>query len=167
ADRVRIAFALALNARLMQDMDKKTLTKPDTSEFVSFYPKPISLSIKLIHYHTILSYLETLPLPWDFETLYLHVIGFAKNFYCEDLYQKEVDLENFKLADVPLNLNHILPRTYYLKVLGLSQNASNNDARDAYKRLCLQHHPDRNKNNQEQAKEMFARLQIVAAALEL
>jgi molecular chaperone DnaJ len=49
-------------------------------------------------------------------------------------------------------LNH--KRDYY-DVLGVPREASEQELKSAYRRLALQHHPDRNPNNKEEAEEKF------------
>jgi molecular chaperone DnaJ len=49
-------------------------------------------------------------------------------------------------------LNH--KRDYY-EILGVDRNASEPELKSAYRRLALQHHPDRNPNNKDEAEEKF------------
>lgn len=44
----------------------------------------------------------------------------------------------------------------YYDILGLKEDASHKEVRDAYRRLALTHHPDRNQNNPEAAERMKA-----------
>lgn len=46
----------------------------------------------------------------------------------------------------------------YYKILGLEKNASSEDIKKAYRKLSLQHHPDRN-NNSEESNELFKKIQ--------
>ncbi|MCL5670353.1 MAG: molecular chaperone DnaJ [Acidobacteria bacterium] len=52
-------------------------------------------------------------------------------------------------------VNH--KRDYY-EVLGVGREASEQEIKSAYRRLALQHHPDRNPNNKEEAEERFKEL---------
>lgn len=45
-------------------------------------------------------------------------------------------------------------RDYY-EVLGVSRGATDQEVKSAYRRLALQHHPDRNPDNKEAAEERF------------
>ncbi|MRR18196.1 MAG: J domain-containing protein [Deltaproteobacteria bacterium] len=44
----------------------------------------------------------------------------------------------------------------YYDILGLKEDAGHKEVRDAYRRLALRHHPDRNRNNPEAAERMKA-----------
>ncbi|HUU13282.1 MAG TPA: molecular chaperone DnaJ [Terriglobia bacterium] len=48
-------------------------------------------------------------------------------------------------------------RDYY-EVLGVTRNAAEQEIKSAYRRLALQHHPDRNPNDKETAEERFKEL---------
>jgi molecular chaperone DnaJ len=52
-------------------------------------------------------------------------------------------------------VNH--KRDYY-EVLGVSRNAGEQELKSAYRRLALQHHPDRNPGNQAESEEKFKEL---------
>ena len=52
-------------------------------------------------------------------------------------------------------MNH--KRDYY-EVLGVSRNAGEQELKSAYRRLALQHHPDRNPGNQAESEERFKEL---------
>ena len=45
--------------------------------------------------------------------------------------------------------------TKFYDILGLSPNASQDDIKKAYKKAALKHHPDRNRNNKEEAEKKF------------
>ncbi len=49
-------------------------------------------------------------------------------------------------------MNH--KRDYY-EVLGIEREASDQQIKSAYRRLAMQHHPDRNPNSKEEAEEKF------------
>lgn len=46
----------------------------------------------------------------------------------------------------------------YYKILGVRRNADQRTIRQAFKKLTLQHHPDKNRDNPEKAKEMFVKI---------
>ncbi len=50
----------------------------------------------------------------------------------------------------------IMEQKDYYQILGLASDASHKQVRDAYRKLALLHHPDRNKNNPEAAERMKA-----------
>jgi molecular chaperone DnaJ len=52
-------------------------------------------------------------------------------------------------------LNH--KRDYY-EILGVTRNAGEQEIKSAYRKLALQHHPDRNPNSKESAEEKFKEL---------
>ena len=45
-------------------------------------------------------------------------------------------------------------RDYY-EVMGIGRAASDQEIKSAYRRLAMQHHPDRNPHNKEDAEEKF------------
>ncbi len=55
-------------------------------------------------------------------------------------------------------------RDYY-EVLGIEKDADAKSIKKAYKRLAMKHHPDRNKDNKEQAEEKFKEIQKAYAIL--
>ncbi len=55
-------------------------------------------------------------------------------------------------------------RDYY-EVLGVEKGADAKSIKKAYKRLAMKHHPDRNKDNKEQAEEKFKEIQKAYAIL--
>ena len=46
----------------------------------------------------------------------------------------------------------------YYKLLGVKKDASKQEIKKAFKKLSLQYHPDKNKDNPEKAKEMFVKI---------
>lgn len=153
---IRLIFATTLNAQLMQEMNKNN----------NLHNRPATLSMHLVYYNVILTYLEDLPLPWVYDVVYQSVRGFTYSF--NDVKSgRTIPLGDFELADVPLNPTIELPHSYYLAALGLPPSATETQARSAYKTLCLKYHPDKNLEDPARAHEMFLRLQIVAASLKL
>ncbi|MGL5291759.1 MAG: J domain-containing protein [Vibrionaceae bacterium] len=156
---IQLAYASVLNAMLLGDIFSKINQKDQN---------PPPLSVKFAYYHSILAYIQNAPHPWDIDAIYQKINALFNKF--SDVTDKHyhittIPLERFTLADVPLNSRITLPHNYCLKALGLPPDANNAETSQAYKRLCLQHHPDKNLDNLEQANEMFLRLQIVAASL--
>lgn len=64
---------------------------------------------------------------------------------------------NFCLFIVFLLLQLIFCEDYY-QTLGLKRGASEQEIKRAFKKLSLKYHPDKNKDNPEQAKEKFAKI---------
>ena len=50
----------------------------------------------------------------------------------------------------------------YYKVLGLNEKSSFNEIKNAYRRLSLQHHPDRPNGNEEQFKKISEAYEILS-----
>lgn len=50
-------------------------------------------------------------------------------------------------------------KTCYYELLQVSRSASKEEIKKCYKKLALQHHPDKNVGNVEQATKLFAQLQ--------
>merc|ERR1712159_745535 len=48
----------------------------------------------------------------------------------------------------------IMGKKYY-DLLGVEQNASENEIKKNYKKLAMKHHPDRNPNNREESEQKF------------
>ncbi|MGL4733676.1 MAG: J domain-containing protein [Enterovibrio sp.] len=155
-------FALVLHTKLLDEM------------FAPSHREDVGLSlgfVSLPHYQTILSFLENAAPPWDFDVIYQKIKDFFNAVHIENIDEnipeQIIEIELFTLADVSLNPNAKLPNNYYLKALGLSPQATINEMRSAYKRLCLQYHPDKNSGDEAQATAMFLRLQIVATQLKI
>ena len=49
------------------------------------------------------------------------------------------------------------PKGYY-KILGLQNNCSDDEIKQAYRKLAMKRHPDRNKYNKEEAEEKFKKI---------
>ena len=47
----------------------------------------------------------------------------------------------------------------YYKILGIDKNASQEEIKKAYRKLAMQHHPDKNPGNKE-AEEMFKEINL-------
>ncbi len=46
----------------------------------------------------------------------------------------------------------------YYKLLGIPRNANNDQIRKAFRKLAIRHHPDKNKDDPEKAKQIFAKI---------
>ncbi|MGL6176617.1 MAG: J domain-containing protein [Vibrionaceae bacterium] len=159
---IRKVFALVLQAKLLGEMFA-SIHRDEVEGHPTFVKHP--------YYRTILSMLEGIPPPWDFNAIYQKIKDFFNTVHREHANEntqpRNIPFTDFTLADVSLDPNAKLSRRYCLKALGLSPQATADEMRSAYKRLCLQHHPDKNPGDEEQATAMFLRLQIVATQLKI
>lgn len=53
----------------------------------------------------------------------------------------------------------------YYRVLGVPKGATQDDIRKAYRKLALRWHPDRNKDNEEEAKRKFQEIAEVCSLM--
>ncbi|MGL5336717.1 MAG: J domain-containing protein [Enterovibrio sp.] len=162
AEKIYHAFATVLNAMLLDHIVSGTNQRDQG------FPR---YKVKFAYYNSILAFLKNSPQPWDIDAIYAKLKEIFSKFSADNIGSSRLDddvfLQNFTLNDVPLNPNAKLSRNCCLKALGVSSHASEDEIRKAYRKLCLQYHPDKNPDNLELAQEMFLRVQIVASLLGL
>ncbi|MGL5251481.1 MAG: J domain-containing protein [Enterovibrio sp.] len=162
-DKIRNTCAVLLNALLWNE----NLDSARKEAGLSHWPT------NLLHKSMISSYLQGFPSPWDIDSMYNKIKTLLDGIDCsaftvqESQSVAEVELDAFSLADVSLNSTTRLPRACCLKALELTSQAEEEEVVEAYMRLCLQYHPEKNLDNPEYAEKMFWRLQIVASSLRL
>ncbi|MGL6176536.1 MAG: J domain-containing protein, partial [Vibrionaceae bacterium] len=155
-EKVHNSYVMVLSLKLLGE---KTSTDKNTLGSTS-------CSMKCIYERSISALVKGSPLPWDFDSIYTKIQAlFNRADGSASATRPLIDFEKMVLEDVPLDSSLKLPRTCCLRLFGLPSQAEDEEIRSAYRRLCLQYHPDKNPDNPEHAKGMFLRVQIVASLL--